>query len=389
MSDNDEIDFPFPFPLTVPTPITVPIPGHIRRSRWDDAPLAPNTLDEQRALARAYREYEAILSADLPEPGRSLARIEANLRAARIQEEYRRQGVQMPRSRARNNAATAAAEAAAQEPKKPITTVVSMLPKTIYNEVEADKAGGPERTAAYVRVQRQMLKWLGTNAAETLQPHQARRWTQEIASDKKPTAQDALRLCYYMRSQTLDTYAEVKGGCISLYVNNQTTYVGGPRTDKLYWKQKFKSNVIQYTAPSSRHAAAPSGRRNAFAPQAVLADVQGILNELSGRHAPPLPSGWDAAAAANGWDDPDDEAENEGEAGDEEAEGEEDEDGGEDEQPAAGGSGGQPTQETLAVLMAGAQADLEALLTSDHPDPTAVEVTLAQLEEYRGQLDEA
>jgi hypothetical protein len=254
----------------------------------------------------------------------------------------------MLRSRADRRTAAAAADTATQEPKKPITTVVSMLPKTTYNEADADAAGGPERTTSSVKAQRQLLKWLGTNPADTLSAHQARRWTQDIGPDKKPTAKDALRLCYYMRSQTFDVYADVKGGCMSLYVVNQGTQESSPRTDKLYWKQNITSNLIEYTAPSHRYAAPNGGRRGALAAQPTIHELEGMLAQLTdGLPAGPPP----------GWNPP---------PGNGEAEGEEEE--GEVEQPAA--AAGHPARQDWTVLMAGVQADLENLLSSDHPDTT-------------------
>jgi len=41
-----------------------------------------------------------------------------------------------------------------------------------------------------------------------------------------PAAKDALRLCYYMRSQGFDTYADVRDGSIELYLSKQVSLPG-------------------------------------------------------------------------------------------------------------------------------------------------------------------
>ncbi|KAF2024265.1 hypothetical protein EK21DRAFT_26989, partial [Setomelanomma holmii] len=142
------------------------------------------------------------------------------------------------------------------EPKKPVVTLVPSLLETAYKE-EDDTTGTP-RTLAYVRAQRAVLKYLDTQASDTLAPHQARRWTQSINPvSKMPRAEEALRLCYYMRSQGYDTGALIGHDTkiMQLYVVIRT----GP--DKiLYWKQNFSTNQVLYTAPSTSR----SGRRNAL-----------------------------------------------------------------------------------------------------------------------------
>jgi hypothetical protein len=375
MSDNEDFD----------------IPRRSTRPRLADfSPLHPVTRRERHRATTRILGLEAIASAEdslaeatcLAEPGtiRDYGEYERSLLA--FMEANPAPGDMPGSRRARNNTA-AAAEPATQEPKKPITILVSMLPKTTYDEAEADKAGGPERTLVYVKVQRQLLKWLATNAAETLTPLQARRWTQEIASDKKPTARDALHLCYYMRSQALDTYVDLKSGSISLYVVDQGTEERGPKTDRLYWKQNIKTNAIEYIAPSSRYHG--GGRRNAFVPPLATAEVEGLLAQLStGRPPPPPPgfpfgqaAGWGTLGrSADSWDTPGPSsngwgAEDEGEDEDA-ADGDDGDDG--DQQPTAAGVSAaptqQPTREVLTVLIAGATAELDALLTSDHPDPT-------------------
>jgi hypothetical protein len=358
MSDNGSFDIP-------------------RRNRN----IGPSLCTIQRAITRALLEYEAVtLEASLPGP-EAFRNIERALLAEFVEfaelQANPISGGNMPR----DPDIDAAVEAATQgPPKEPITTLLSMLPKTTYNEADADKTGGPDRTLAYVKVQRQILKWLGTNAAETLTPQQGRRWTQEISADKKPTAQDALRLCYYMRSKTLDTYADLKHGSISLYVANRGTDERGPKTDRLYWKQNTKTNVIEYTAPSSRHAA-HGARRNGLVPQTTVG-IDAILGGLTGNGPATRPQRWDAGPAppppgwpmpdrvAGGWDDPALDVEGRDGANDDDN----DEGGGDGEaQPAAAAAAagaGLPHSVVVSNLMSDAQAQLEFLLTSDHSDPT-------------------
>ncbi|KAG9377352.1 hypothetical protein A1F94_011755 [Pyrenophora tritici-repentis] len=148
-----------------------------------------------------------------------------------------------------NPIATAAAEK--QEPKKPITTVLFALPKTTYEE--ANGAEGTDDTLAYLKVQQELLRYLGTKAADALSARQAYKWTENISPNKHPRARDALRLCYYMRSQTFDTYADIKNGFINLYVVNQVTNLRGSDKDMLYWRQSISTNeIIQRGPPAGR-----------------------------------------------------------------------------------------------------------------------------------------
>ncbi|CAO2653097.1 Nn.00g025080.m01.CDS01 [Neocucurbitaria sp. VM-36] len=157
-----------------------------------------------------------------------------------------------------------------KEPKKPITTLVSTLPETTYKDQDDTK--GSEKSLPYIKVQRALLKFLDSNASDTLTPLQARRWTQAIdPKTKNPKAEEALRLCYYMRSQGLDTYAEIWNGVICLFVVNQRSNIRAPEEDFLYWKQDYKTNSIEYTAPSNHGGGGGGGvmrattlRRNAL-----------------------------------------------------------------------------------------------------------------------------
>lgn len=152
---------------------------------------------------------------------------------------------------------------AKEEPRLAITTTSSLLPLTTYNEKNESRA----RALPYVTVQRVLLSWLGKHASDTLTPRQARRWTQAIQPNtRKPGAQDALRLCYYMASQGFDTYAKLKDRSIVLFVANQASSVRGEDYDHIYWKQNFKTNVIESVALSTLPSRPTrTSRRNAIA----------------------------------------------------------------------------------------------------------------------------
>lgn len=138
--------------------------------------------------------------------------------------------------------------------KKCATTLVSKLRKSPYKE----PMDSTERSLAYVTVQCAMLKYLNKAPSDTLTSRKARSWTQAIEpNDKMPLAKDALRLCYYMRSQGFDTYASLEGSTVCLFVVDPD---GG--YDSMYWRQNFQTNEITYLAPSELRN--NSGRRNAM-----------------------------------------------------------------------------------------------------------------------------
>jgi hypothetical protein len=145
------------------------------------------------------------------------------------------------------------------ESMKPVVSYVSALKPTTYDE--KNESDYNVRTLAYVTVQRALLKYLETQPADALHPRQARKWTQAIdpTGNKKPKAADALRLCYYMRSQGYDTYARVENKNIYLYVANQALIVRDHKQDLLYWKQNVATNEIAYAAPAHSR-----NRRNAI-----------------------------------------------------------------------------------------------------------------------------
>jgi hypothetical protein len=224
---------------------------------------------------------------------------------------------------------------------KPVTTLVSMLPNTPYKETE--EAEGTVNSPAYVKVQLALLEYLGKHPSEKLTARQACHWTERIADDKQPNAKDALRLCYYMRSQGFDTYAEVQDGSISLYISNQAPEVRGTRRDMLYWKQNYATNAIEH-ATSDAYNASQGARMHGFIPSAVsirdlLAHTQAASRQRRAQddHA----EDGDIAPAPEG-----DQAQ-EGDRAEEDVE---------------------PTEDNLATRIAAASADLEALLLAGSQD---------------------
>lgn len=170
-------------------------------------------------------------------------------------------------------------------PIQPITTLVPVLDRTIYNEVEETEGSG--RTLEYVQVQLQALQYLASYPSDMLSGQQACEWTQIISlSDFKPTAQEALRLCYYLRSQGFDTYAKFKRGYMNLYVADQESNKQSPHVDVLYWKQDVSTNEIRYQcSPRTPGPTVVGGRRNAVTTLS-LHTVEGRLlyNHFYGNH---------------------------------------------------------------------------------------------------------
>ncbi|CAE7014114.1 hypothetical protein P3342_003886 [Pyrenophora teres f. teres] len=274
-------------------------------------------------------------------------------------------------------ATTANLTAAKQEPKKPMTTVLSLLPKTTYKE--ANGAEGTEDTLAYLKVQQEVLKYLDTKPADTLTAQQACHWTEAISPNKHPRAQDALRLCYYMRSQTFDTYADIKNGSISLYVVNQDTTVRGSHTDMVYWRQSITDNEIIH-----RDTPAPTaGRRSFGVLEHVMTDLISRDHRFADLPDPHVPAHMasDARLVDSGLqemldeeDDEDDEIEDE-----DEDEYEDEEDDGEEHE------GAEPAQNSLDRQLIRAQVNLHRLLASEPYDADAVDAALMQMEELNQQ----
>ncbi|KAH3947617.1 hypothetical protein HBH98_191360 [Parastagonospora nodorum] len=182
-----------------------------------------------------------------------------------------------------------------REPRKPVVTFVSALPPTTYNE--QDEPDGTQNTLAYVKVQRALLKFAETHPTDSLSPRQARLWTQAIdpAGKKEPKAVDALRLCYYMRSQGYDVYSRVGDGFICLYVVHQGSHIRDALRDALYWKQNVLTNKSDFIAGSS----ARGPRRNAVSDTGNdFADFEALMTSLLRRDAAPTAAPAIASAPA-------------------------------------------------------------------------------------------
>jgi hypothetical protein len=148
----------------------------------------------------------------------------------------------------------------------PVVTLTSALPETTYKD--QDDLKGTEKTLRYLEVQRMVLKHLEKSAADTLAPKQARAWTQAIdpTLNMEPKAEEALRLCYYMRSQGYDVYSkmDIKKKEVSLFVVNQRSHERDAQHDRLYWHQNFVTNedlfVTREETPRPRRRNAMVGR---------------------------------------------------------------------------------------------------------------------------------
>ncbi|KNG48481.1 hypothetical protein DDE82_002070 [Stemphylium lycopersici] len=245
--------------------------GHIRqflRRFQRESPLRPDTLGENRAGRSSVEDFNIFM-----------AEYTRLLRTNRLEglpmQMLSSSAEHVPQSVAENPTAAATPAPEQQGPKKSVTTLVSLLPKTVFDETK--EADGTGNTLPYIKVQRSLLKWSGKHASDVLTPQQALVWTQSIAGDRRPRAKDALRLCYYMRSQGLDTYADVRDGSISLYVANQQTNNRGPQTDKLYWKQMIKTDEVVFMATSFN----PPAPRNDLIPAPSPRTIGGLLSHLA------------------------------------------------------------------------------------------------------------
>lgn len=151
--------------------------------------------------------------------------------------------------------------------KKPIVTVSSALKKTTYKD---DKDTTP-KTLDYIKVQRAVLKYLETKPADGLTAAQARTWTKQIDPEcMVPTAKDALRLCYYMRSQGFDVFSKIEGTLVLLFIVNQRSNLRGDGHDICYWRQNFNTNRVE-----------PEPEPETEAPMAMASGLSDILYNLA------------------------------------------------------------------------------------------------------------
>jgi hypothetical protein len=156
---------------------------------------------------------------------------------------------------------------------KPVTVVVSALPKTTYRD-EDDKT---PHSLAYVKAQRAVLKLLSTTAADAIPPERLCQLTQSIG---QPSAINALRFCYYMRSQGIDVYPSLGAHkLLSLRVVNPLSH--SRSQDHVYWQQNYATNhtlhaLEEVPIPRPGTLARPA-RRNAVAPAAQANDPRTVL----------------------------------------------------------------------------------------------------------------
>ncbi|OAL53060.1 hypothetical protein IQ07DRAFT_669801 [Pyrenochaeta sp. DS3sAY3a] len=124
--------------------------------------------------------------------------------------------------------------------------VVPYLPKIAYKDSE-DKS---TMSDGYISQQRKVLDFELTKAIDDMTPYEARKLTEDIAPNKEPAANEALRLCYYMRQWDFSTYARIKDGSIMLYVIDRGDGNRSMR-DVKYWQQNFVTNEVEYRAPNT------------------------------------------------------------------------------------------------------------------------------------------
>jgi hypothetical protein len=73
----------------------------------------------------------------------------------------------------------------------------------------------------------------------------------DLTENKEPAAQEALRLCYYMRSQGYDTYARINNNrMLNLYLANPRFNDRGKDVDACYWQQNLVTNASTPAASS-------------------------------------------------------------------------------------------------------------------------------------------
>jgi hypothetical protein len=145
---------------------------------------------------------------------------------------------------------------------RPVVTLVNVFPGPeghVYHDAD-DKTPKPD---AYITVQRKILQWLDTHAADMLMPELAATWNYQIDPiDRYPSPELSISLCYYMREQGFNTYCRLipSKSTFELYIANPLTNHRGPQIDACYWYQSYKTGTIREV--SLRQAL--RGRRGAF-----------------------------------------------------------------------------------------------------------------------------
>ncbi|KAF2824933.1 hypothetical protein CC86DRAFT_326263 [Ophiobolus disseminans] len=189
---------------------------------------------------------------------------------------------QLQEARALVSQAQSQAKAQAASQMKPVVTIVSALPPTTYMD-EEDKT---PKSLGYLKAQHAALDRLNKNAADQLTASVACGLTQSIdPNTQEPTAAEALRLCFYMRSIGYDVYHEIedKTQSLTLYIVNQRSHIRSRKYDRPYWHQNFSTNQTHALFMSTTRAS----RRNAITfpadreePQDILARAQAALRNI-------------------------------------------------------------------------------------------------------------
>jgi hypothetical protein len=153
--------------------------------------------------------------------------------------------------------------------RRGVISLVSTLPKVKYREQHEEDF---ERSFEYVQVQRKILKSLAKHDT-ALDSRTAYQWTLATVPQGKgqPTAHQALRLCYYMRSLGYETFASfgkqydhiknTRTVSLRLFVANEDSEKRGMAHDYLYWVQDLDTGEIIYKAYKLRQSTLASELR--------------------------------------------------------------------------------------------------------------------------------
>ncbi|KAF2264929.1 hypothetical protein CC78DRAFT_215420 [Lojkania enalia] len=158
------------------------------------------------------------------------------------------------------------------------------LPSTPYRD-EHDSNGFTKREG-YRSVQRSILAWLDRHTTDDLTAQLAYHWTQEVDPETcLPSPQEAVALCYYMRSLHFNTYVRFKKDKdeFACFIANPETIRRGTVNDKFYWKQDLKTGVIERPPRATRRRGAISFE----APTNLLAPSSPAATVYSGDTLPP------------------------------------------------------------------------------------------------------
>ncbi|KAJ4313948.1 hypothetical protein N0V94_006696 [Neodidymelliopsis sp. IMI 364377] len=131
------------------------------------------------------------------------------------------------------------ASTASTKPNMPVVNLVPVLPKIDYKEQDEKEF---ERSLKYVQVQCKILQYLEKHDT-SLTSKDAYKFTRAIVpKGQRPAPQQAVRLCYYMRSLRFDTFAVIKDVSVFLFVADPKSDTRGPAADHLYWAQNLSTH---------------------------------------------------------------------------------------------------------------------------------------------------